>query len=201
MMNRPFSQACENNKGPISEQLKGYFAGSKKVLEIGSGTGQHAVYFAPKLAHLTWQTSDIPNNHAGINSWLDDYPADNLCAPISFTIGQDEWPEMDIDGVFTANTTHIMQVAEAQEMMRLVGQRLPVGAVFCQYGPFNVDGNYTSDSNRNFDQHLKNEKCGGIRDIAELQKWAGTMQLCAQIQMPANNFLLVWRKLAITIST
>ncbi|MFT5674224.1 MAG: hypothetical protein ACI808_000136 [Paraglaciecola sp.] len=194
MINRPFSQACENNKGPIAEQLQVFFADRKKVLEIGSGTGQHAVFFAPKLAHLIWQTSDMPNNHSGINNWLEEYPADNLSAPISFTIGKDEWPDMDIDAVFTANTTHIMQAVDAQEMMRLVTQKLPVGAVFCQYGPFNVEGNYTSDSNHNFDQHLKNEGCGGIRDIAELQEWAGTMKLLARLQMPANNFLLVWRK-------
>jgi hypothetical protein len=193
-MNKPYSQACENNKGPIAEHLKKYLADSKNVLEIGSGSGQHAVFFAPQLAHLVWQTSDMPNNHPGIHSWLAEFPADNLCLPISFTIGQDAWPDMDIDAVFTANSTHIMQKVEAQEMMQLVSQKLPIGAVFCQYGPFNIDGKYTSDSNRNFDQHLKNEGCGGIRDIAELQEWAGRMMLLARLPMPANNFLLVWRK-------
>lgn len=193
-MNMPFSQACENNKAPIAKQLQDYFGTRKKVLEIGSGTGQHAVYFAPRLPHLSWQTSDMPNNHSGINCWLAEYPASNLRAPIGFTVGMDEWPDMDIDGVFTANTSHIMQVDEAQGMMHLVAKNLPVNGVFCQYGPFNVDGHYTSESNRDFDQHLKNQGCGGIRDIAELQEWAGPMTLHGRIQLPANNFLLVWIK-------
>lgn len=193
-MNKPFSQACENNKQPIGEQLVRYFSGSHKVLEIGSGTGQHAVYFAPMLSHMVWQTSDQSHYHSGIQAWLAAYPADNLKGPIPLTIGQDSWPDIAVDAVFSANTTHIMQPNEAKLMMQMVAENLPKGGIFCQYGPFNIDGQYTSDSNQQFDQHLKNEGCGGIRDIEELQRWALGLVPQERIPMPANNFLLVWIK-------
>lgn len=193
-MNKPFSQACENNKKFILEQLVRCFANSYKILEVGSGTGQHAVYFAPNLPHLVWQTSDQSHYHGGIHTWLAQHPADNLKTPITLTIGQDSWPEIRVDGVFTANTTHIMQACDAKLMMQTITQNLCQGGVFCQYGPFNIDGQYTSDSNEHFDRHLKNEGCGGIRDIAELQRWAPGLELQETIPMPANNFLLVWIK-------
>jgi hypothetical protein len=197
-MNKPYSQACENNKQPILTQLEIHFSESCKVLEIGSGTGQHAVYFAPKLPHLIWQTSDQPHYHTGIQAWLAECPAElttgNLIAPIPLTIGQSSWPELGIDAVFTANTTHIMQSNEAKLMMQLVAEKLPHRGVFCQYGPFNIDGKFTSNSNYQFDHHLKAEGCGGIRDIEELQRWASGLELLERISMPANNFLLVWRK-------
>ena len=193
-MNKPFSQACENNKQPILEQLVAYFANSHKILEIGSGTGQHAVHFAPALPHLEWQTSDQSHYHLGIQAWLAAYPANNLKAPIALTIGQDSWPDISVDGVFTANTTHIMQANDAKLMMQTVAENLSQGGVFCQYGPFNIDGQYTSESNQHFDRHLINEACGGIRDIAELQRWALGLELQEKIPMPANNFLLVWVK-------
>jgi hypothetical protein len=193
-MNKPYSQACENNKQPILDQLVRCFADSYKVLEIGSGTGQHAVHFAPGLSHLVWQTSDQSHYHSGIQGWLAEFPADNLKAPLPLTIGQDSWPDVGVDGVFTANTTHIMQPSEAKLMMQAVAQKLPKGGAFCQYGPFNIDGQYTSDSNQNFDQHLRNEGCGGIRDIEELQSWGLGLDLQERIPMPANNFLLVWIK-------
>ena len=193
-MNKPYSQACENNKQPILEQLLRYFATSRTILEIGSGSGQHAVHFAANLPHLIWQTSDQSHYHQGIKAWLAEFPADNLNDPLCLTIGKDNWPDLAIDGVFTANTTHIMQPSEAKLMMQTVANNLSKGGVFCQYGPFNFDGQYTSDSNQHFDQHLKNEGCGGIRDRAELQDWAQGLALQKTIPMPANNFLLVWIK-------
>lgn len=193
-MTMRFSQACENNKQPILQQLKLHFAPVTKVLEIGSGTGQHGVFFAPQLSHLNWQTSDMPDNHTGILAWQEQFPADNLLPPVNFTVGADPWPDMQIDAVFSANTAHIMQIQEARLMMQMVAANLPRGGVFCQYGPFNVNGQYTSESNERFDLHLSNEGCGGIRDIAELQDWAAGMTLTEKVTMPANNFLLVWKK-------
>ena len=129
-----------------------------------------------------------------MQAWFSEYPAINLKSPIVLTIGQDEWPDIGLDAVFTANTTHIMQVSEAKLMMQTLAENLPSGGVFCQYGPFNIDGQYTSESNRQFDQHLKHEGCGGIQDIAQLQAWAEGLQLQKQVVMPANNLLLVWKK-------
>lgn len=190
---KPYSQSSENNKQPILEQLTGLFKDVNSVLEIGSGTGQHAVFFANHLPHLQWHTSDLTVNHAGIELWLDENPQSNLHPPKTFCIGDDQWP-IPVDAVFTANTTHIMQPENAKQMMEMVAENLPKGGLFCQYGPFNLDEKYTSDSNRQFDQWLAERDYGGIRDIVELQKWAGLLYLDQTIIMPANNNLLVWKK-------
>ncbi|WP_342807318.1 DUF938 domain-containing protein [Alteromonas sp. M12] len=192
--NKNFSQPCENNKAPILEQLLVHFANQTKVLEIGSGTGQHAAFFAPALPHLTWQPTDIADNHASINAWLEEAKCTNVLPPEEFFIGKDSWSFQDVNGVFSANTTHIMQPHEAQLMMQTVAINLPETGVFCQYGPFKFDGKYTSQSNAQFDQSLQQRGFGGIRDIAELKNWATSLTLDDMIQMPANNHLLVWRK-------
>ena len=194
-MDKPFSQACENNKQVILTQLQQFFAHCKLVLEIGTGTAQHATFFAPQLPHLTWQTSDMPDRHQGIHLWLEEFPATNLKQPVSFTLGRDPWPLASADAVFTANTTHIMQPSEAREMQQMVAENLPVAGVFCQYGPFNINGEFTSDSNRDFNDFLLAEGYGGIRDLQELQDWAGEqLTLTEVVEMPANNKLLVWHK-------
>lgn len=195
MFDKPFSQACENNKQPILEVLSRVLADKKELLEIGSGTGQHAAYFAPRLPYLEWHTSDMPNNHSGIKAWLEDVSVNNLHQPLSFTIGANStWPLTNVDAVFTANTTHIMQPSEARFMMQLVADNLPVSGIFCQYGPYNFQGQYTSDSNAAFDQHLSEQGCGGIRDIDELTLWAKPLVLIETVPMPANNFMLIWQK-------
>ena len=193
-MSKRFSSSCERNKHPIFKQLSIYFNKSKQILEIGSGTGQHAIFFDPQLPHSTWHTSDMCENHPSIRTWISESGSKNISAPIAFKIGQDEWPYAQADAVFTANTTHIMQIEEAQLMMEMVAKHLPKGGVFCQYGPMKVNGNYTSDSNRVFDESLKQKGFGGIRDIEQLAAWGKRLELNATIAMPANNFLLVWQK-------
>ena len=192
-MTKAFSPSCDRNQQPILEQLYVYFKDCKHVLEIGSGSGQHAVHFARHLPHVIWQTSDMLDYHASIQAWMEEAKLINLMAPIEFHFGKNDWPSVDIDGIFTANTTHIMQRDDAKLMMQMIASNLKSGGVFCQYGPMNVNGEYTSESNRKFDQHLKQSNCGGIRDIAELVKWATGMELIKQIPMPANNFLLIWQ--------
>ncbi|MCV2883174.1 class I SAM-dependent methyltransferase [Aestuariibacter sp. AA17] len=195
-MDKPFSQACENNKQPILDVLKQHFATATSILEIGSGTGQHAVHFAAGLPHVEWHTSDQPQYHAGVQAWLLDANLENTTDPVPFTVGQDDWPNGRFDGVFTANTTHIMQPNIAQEMMRLVGTHLPEGGVFCQYGPFKIEGEFTSRSNAEFHQHLLAQGYGGIQDIETLMNWAPSLVLQHRVDMPANNMTLVWRKTA-----
>lgn len=192
-MHKRFSQACENNKTPILDALRIHFADHSRVLEIGSGTGQHAAFLGANLGHLVWMTSDMPANHPSIRAWLAESDSANIVSPVDFTVGLDEWPA-SVDAVFTANTAHIMQKAEVELMMQLVGRNLPPNGVFCQYGPFNVDGQYTSQSNALFDSHLMAEGCGGIRDIGELQNWAKALTLKETVSMPANNFMLVWER-------
>ncbi|ABG41526.1 protein of unknown function DUF938 [Paraglaciecola sp. T6c] len=194
MTEKRYSPSCENNRLPILAVLKSALKDRRHLLEIGSGTGQHAVYFAPELPHLNWQTSDLAYNHPSIQAWLDDLPAPNLYQPVVFQVGADNWPVSRVDCVYTANTTHIMQPHEAEIMMQTVAKELPSGGVFCQYGPFTINGEFTSQSNHDFNQHLLNEDCGGIRDIAELTQWAGELELVEQQPMPANNFMLIWRK-------
>jgi len=191
-MTKAFSPSCDRNQQPILEQLFVYFKDCKHVLEIGSGSGQHAVHFAKHLPHLIWQTSDMLDYHASIQAWMDEAKLSNLEPPIEFHFGKNDWPSFNIDGIFTANTTHIMQRNDAKLMMQMVASNLKSGGVFCQYGPMNVNGEYTSEGNREFDQHLKQSHCGGIPDITELVEWAKGMELIKQIPMPANNFLLVW---------
>lgn len=193
-MTKPYSQACENNKRPIAGVLKQAFAQAGSVLEIGSGTGQHAVYLARTLPHVRWQTSDQIQYHAGICQWLADEPAPNLLSPVVYQVGQNACPVDAVDAVFTANTAHIMQQDEVRQMMQDVQQVLPEGGVFCQYGPFTQQGLFNSQSNRDFHHKLVSQGYGGYRDISELKSWASGLTLVHIHAMPANNLLLEWRK-------
>lgn len=193
---KPFSEACEENKQPILEELKRLFADAKEVLEVGSGTGQHALYFAEGLPHLYWQTSDRIENHAGICAWLDESPLSNTGRPVALDVS-DDWPLRQFDAVFSANTTHIMAWPEVECLFRGVGSGLAEGGCFALYGPFNYSGEYTSDSNRHFDTWLKQrDPKSGIRDFTQLNALADKHGLAFQedIEMPVNNRILVWRK-------
>ncbi|MGK0268209.1 MAG: hypothetical protein ACI8Y3_000825 [Paraglaciecola sp.] len=197
MFDKPFSQACENNRQSILDILSRVLADKKKLLEIGSGTGQHAAYFAPILTHLEWHPSDMPDKHLGIAAWIKEAAVNNLHQPLAFIIGAintNVWPLANVDAVYTANTTHIMQPLEALLMMQLVANNLPSGGLFCQYGPYIFQGQYTSESNKAFDQHIIEQGYGGIRDIDELILWANPMILIETVSMPANNFMLIWQK-------
>lgn len=196
MQSKPFSQACENNKEPILAILKRAFRSSTAVLEIGSGTGQHAVHFAHALSHLIWQPSDRSENLPGIALWRDDYAMENLRAAIELDIDNpQQWPQFD--AAFSANTAHIMSWQTAQKMIHEVGTRLPATGVFALYGPFNYQGSYTSDSNRQFDEWLKSRDAKqGIRDFEAVVEVAAKvgLKLVEDNPMPANNRLLLWQK-------
>ena len=196
-MSKPFSQACENNKGPVLQVLERYFVQAGSVLEIGSGTGQHAVWFARYLPHLVWQTSDLSENHSGIRQWLDEACLPNLKSPVELDVSNNAWPVDRVDYVFSANTAHIMPWSVVVKMFAGIGRRLANGGVFGLYGPFNYQGAFTSDSNAAFDRYLR-EKAPhrGIRDFEAVQQQAreNSLLLLEDVAMPANNRLLVWRK-------
>ncbi len=198
-MHPPFSQACENNQGPILEVLKRHFGSTRNVLEIGSGTGQHSVHFASRMPHLVWQTSDLAQNHAGILAWHAQQPASNLRAPLVFDLSSSKWPAGDFDAAFTSNTAHIVSWPLVERMFALVGSSLPAGGLFVIYGPFNYGGAFTSDSNRAFDAMLRErDPASGIRhfeDIVALAQQHG-LQLIEDNAMPANNRTLVFAKSA-----
>jgi cyclopropane fatty-acyl-phospholipid synthase-like methyltransferase len=197
MIEKPFSQACENNKAAILDVLKTELAGSRKVLEVGSGTGQHAVYFAKHLPHVCWQTSDQAHYHSGIEQWLAESSLSNVQEPLRLDVRDYAWGETRYDAVFTANSLHIMALASALYFVSQVAMALPAGGCFLAYGPFNYDGKYTSESNARFDVWLKQQDPkSAIRDIEVLDESArsGGLKLVGDYTMPANNRLLVWRK-------
>jgi len=197
MVEKPYSQACENNKEPILGVLKRVFADSTRVLEIGSGTGQHAVYFAPRLPHVLWMTADLAENHPGILMWIEEFPAPNLVPPVDLDMGQPSWPLEDVDAVFSANTAHIVHWPDVEAMFAGVARLLQPGGVFALYGPFNYGGNFTSDSNARFDASLRARDPGmGIRDFEAVDALAveGGFGLREDNPLPANNRVLVWRK-------
>lgn len=197
-MNKPFSQACENNKDPILAVLKRVFVNSCEVLEIGSGTGQHAVYFAEHLPHLTWQPSDQAIHLPGINSWIKEAKLENIKKPLALDINQQPWSVTGIDAVFTANTLHIMSWESVQVLIHSLGELMRPGAIFCCYGPFNVGGTYTSDSNARFDIWLKEQNpLSAIRDLETLISLANKagIKLLEDIAMPANNKILILEKI------
>ena len=193
---KPFAESCEQNKLPILEVLRTEFAHATRVLEIGSGTGQHAVFFAAQLPHLDWQTSDVRDYHSGIKAWIDEARLPNIHAPLDLDVS-DAWPRASYDGVFSANTVHIMAWAEVEATFAGVGTVLEGGGRFCLYGPFNYGGKFTSDSNARFDQWLKaRDARSGVRDFEALDRLARAagMELTNDYAMPANNRTLVWRK-------
>lgn len=197
-MNKPFSQACENNKDPILSVLKRVFDSPCEVLEIGSGTGQHAVYFATYLPHVSWQPSDLTIYLPGINSWLDEARLENIKSPMALDINHKPWPVSDIEAVFTANTLHIMSWESVQVFIQSLGEVMHAGAKFCCYGPFNVGGTYTSESNASFDIWLKErDPLSAIRDLEAVVSLANDagIKLLENIEMPANNKLLVLEKI------
>jgi len=197
-MQKPFSQACENNKSYILNTLKDAFATCANILEVGSGTGQHAVHFAKNLTHLTWQTSDLIDNHQGINLCIDDEPSDNLKRPLVLDFAK-PWPVELVDGIFTANTLHIVSRPLVESFFKGVGLHLRNNGTLCIYGPFKYDGEFTSPSNAQFDLWLKNiDSNRGIRDIESiisLAKKEGLL-LVNDVDMPANNQLLVFKRSA-----
>ena len=194
---KPFAPACERNKGPILEVLRHVFAGAADVLEIGSGTGQHAVWFAAGLPHLVWRTSELSYCHAGINAWIDDAGLDNVERPLDLDVAARPWPLSSAGGVFSANTAHYMHWPEVEAMFGGVADLLSPGGRFALYGPFARDGRHTSASNASFDRLLRAHDPGyGVRDVRDLERIAagGAMVLEEDVAMPSNNRILVWRK-------
>jgi SAM-dependent methyltransferase len=196
-MDKPFSQACENNREPIFQVLKPLLEDKRSVLEIGSGTGQHAVWFAKQLPRLVWHTSDLPQNHPGIRLWLEDYPSGNLRPPIALDMLDNVWPEGSYDVVYSANTAHIMPWQGVVNMLTQIGlQLLPLG-LFCLYGPMGYAGNIAPESNVQFDRRLRQQAAHmGIRDFHDINRLAleAGLVLLDDYAMPANNRLLVWEK-------
>lgn len=195
----PQAPSCERNRDPILAVLRTHFADRGRVLEIASGTGQHAVHFAAAMPWLRWQASDLADNLPGIRAWLDEAGLPNTPPPLALDVLQSPWPELDYDAVFTANSLHIMSWAAVRAFFEGVGRLLAgtLGGALVVYGPFNFGGAFTSESNRDFDAWLKaRDPDSGIRDFEAVDALAAAqgLALVADVAMPANNRCLAWRR-------
>jgi cyclopropane fatty-acyl-phospholipid synthase-like methyltransferase len=198
LSDKPFAESCVENRAPILAVLREVFTDRRHVLEIGSGTGQHAVYFAPELPHLTWQTAELPQHHAGIRQWLAEAALPNVLAPLVLDANRTEWHSGRYDAVFSANTLHIMSWPEVERLFAGIGAVLESGGVLAIYGPFNTNGAFTSESNARFDAWLKaRDPASGVRDFEAVDALARAQGLVLQqdVAMPANNRTLVWRRM------
>lgn len=198
-MSLAFSQACENNKSPILSVLNSVLSDSTKVLEIGSGTGQHGVYFAEKLPHLTWLTSDLEVNHPSILARIAHSKLPNIHKPLTLDLNK-QWHHLKssaVDAVFTANTLHIVSISLVNNFFEMLSTHLLKDGILCIYGPFKYDGKFTSASNEGFNAWLQErDKDSGVRDFEYIVKLASNagLTLINDHVMPANNQLLVFRK-------
>lgn len=194
----PFSAACERNKEPILAVLRSAFADAQAVLEIGSGTGQHAVHFSRALPHLHWQASELPGQLAALAQRLALEGPPGLAAPIALDVESLPWTlPRAFDALFTANTLHIVRWEAVQALLRGAGAALAAGGTLCVYGPFRYRGAHTSASNEAFDASLRaRDRHSGIRDFEAVDALARAQGFVLQADhaMPANNRALVWRR-------
>lgn len=196
-MDKPFSEACERNKAPILEVLREEFADRTTVVEIGAGTGQHAVHFARHLLHLGWQPTDRSEYLPGLAARIAVEGTPNLRPPLELDVLQPEWPSLDVDAVFSANTLHIMGWPEVAAFMRAAGRLLAGGGTLAVYGPFRYRGTFTTPSNAEFDRTLRErDPASGIRDFEAVDALAtrAGLEFLRDVTMPANNQLLVWSR-------
>jgi len=195
---KPYAAACDRNRGPILEVLRRHFPARGRALEIGSGTGQHAVHFAAAFPHLTWQTSDVAENLPGIRSWLAEARLANLPEPLVLDVNA-PWPVMRYGALYSANTLHIMSWQEVKQLFAKLAGLLEPRAMVAIYGPFNYGGRFTSASNASFDASLRERAPHmGIRDFEAVDALARGigLELFEDCAMPANNRTLVWRSSA-----
>ncbi|WP_421862096.1 DUF938 domain-containing protein [Motiliproteus sp.] len=192
-----YSEACERNKGVILELLLEQFADRRRVLEIGSGTGQHAAYFSRSLPWLEWLPTDHPGQLVDLKENLGSQPAENLALPRPLDVAWQDWAIDPVDAVFTANTLHIISWGQVERLFAGVGRVLDEGGKLAVYGPFRYQDDYTSASNAEFDQWLRQrDPASGIRDFEAVDRLAEAqgLQLVLDQSMPANNQLLLWQR-------
>lgn len=199
MADKPFAEYAVRNAPPLLEVLQRELRDCRDVLEIGSGTGQHAVSFAAAMPHLDWQTSDLEENHPSIRAWIDDAGLDNVRAPLALDVRSGLVPPASVDAVFSANTAHIMGVDAVRAMFSLVGDALRASGVFCLYGPLRIGGAFNTTSNQQFDSQLRRrDPVMGIRDVEALDDFGAVCGLVRRrlYAVPSNNYVAVWARRA-----
>jgi cyclopropane fatty-acyl-phospholipid synthase-like methyltransferase len=194
---KPRSEACERNRDPILAVLRQWMIAPGTVLEIGAGTGQHAVHFASAMPHLRWLATDMEQNHTGIAAWIEESALANVSGPITLDVRDPDWPFSNLQYAYSANTAHIMSWESVTHMFAGVSRVLRCRGLFVLYGPFNRDGKFTSESNREFDESLRaRDPSMGIRDDQAMIALARRCELiyAADYSMPARNRMLIWQK-------
>ena len=192
-----YSESCERNQEPILKILQGVLAKQQYVLEIASGTGQHAIYFGRALPHLSWQTSELTEKHEGILAWLSEIKLPNVLPPVTLNVNDGKWPVGIVDAVFNANTVHIISWLEVERMFAGIARVLNAKGILCLYGAFKYKGEFTSESNARFDAFLRsNNRNSGIRDFEDINRLAEShgLFLVKDVGMPSYNQTLVWQR-------
>jgi cyclopropane fatty-acyl-phospholipid synthase-like methyltransferase len=196
-MKKPYSTACDRNKDAILGVLKKLIEDKSQILfEVASGTGQHAVYMAPHFPKLTWIVSDLISKHKGIKQWLDQSDTPNIQGPVEYEVGKNTIPYQKCDIIFTANSFHIMSLDNVRLMIKSCSDVLTEKGLFIIYGPFNYNGEYTSQSNCNFDKLLYSKNLNSaIRNFEEVKHDMELhgLSLYNDFEMPANNRMLVFQ--------
>ena len=199
-MHKPYSQACENNKSPILDRISRIYRNGDVVLEIGTFTAQHILYFAEHMPQVMWQPSDTVEAQPTVRAGLDGTELPNILEPVTIDVADDGWYEKRVEGVFSANTLHIISLEHVRHFLRGAGRLLKPGGRLCVYGPFKYKGEFTTPSNADFDIWLKRrDPLSGVREFETVASWASDygMRLMSDFPMPANNQLLVFNKVAV----
>lgn len=198
MQNKGFAPAADRNRGPILEVLRRVLPKEGRVLEIASGTGQHARFFAESLPTLHWQPSDVSDDALGsIRAWVEDQPLPNLALPLLLDVSQQPWPLRELDAVLCINMIHISPWASTQALFRGAEDSLKDEGTLITYGPYQVAGVHTAPSNAAFDEGLRTRNPSwGVRDLDELRTLASEhgFTLAERVPMPANNMTLIWAR-------
>jgi SAM-dependent methyltransferase len=198
---RRFADAAARNTGPILEVLRGVLPERARVLELGSGTGQHAIAIASALPGIDWQPSDpSPEARASIGAWIEDEGVANVRPPIDLDATRRPWPiEGALDAVIAINVVHISPWEVACAIVQEAAARLRPGGVLVLYGPYFVDGEAT-ESNRAFDRSLRaRDPSWGVRELRDVQAIAAASGFAARppVAMPANNLTLVFDRVGL----
>jgi len=194
---RNYSQSAENNQAYILAELKNLFRHPGVVLEIGSGSGQHAVYFAANMDYLTWQPTDRGDYIPGLILNVQELAGVNVLKPLVLDVADEVWPVAEVGYVYAANALHIMSANHGEDLIRGVGKFLKDGGIMVLYGPYKYAGEFTTESNAKFDLLLKSrDPVSGIRDFEWVQQLAieANLTFLHDVPMPANNQLLVFQK-------
>ncbi len=197
MLEIPFSAACERNKDVILEVIHPSLQAVSSVLEIGSGTAQHAIHFASAFPNVEWQTSDREEYLPGIHAQLENAKLPNVLRPLILDVNQAHWVpnQKRYPLIYTANTLHIMAWSDVCQFFAGLGEVVEESAQIIVYGPFKYQGTFTSESNAQFDESLRSRGVGSaIRDfeaVDELAQASG-FRLQSDHKMPANNQCLIW---------